>query len=155
MIGGDRPFLIDLHVHTTLFSFDSGLEPEIAVERAKAAGLDAVCFTEHNAVWPHALARDLSERMEFPVFRGMEVSTDAGHVLVIGLNRYTLELVRVEQLRHIVESEGGVMVLAHPTRDPAYSRPWREAPALFEGLEAFNADESPHAMRLIQRMAAE
>ncbi len=150
-----RPFLIDLHVHTTLFSFDSGLQPDDAVERAKAMGLSGICLTEHNAVWPRELARALSSRLEFPVFRGMEVSTDAGHVLVIGLDAHSSEMASVDRLRRIVESQGAAMVLAHPMREPAYPGPWSEVPSLFDGLEVMNADDSLHTRRVIGRIAAD
>ncbi len=155
MTGERSPFLIDLHVHTTRYSFDSGLKAEDAVARAKAAGLAALCFTEHNATWTADEARELAERLAFPVLRGMEVSTDAGHVLVFGLERHTLEMSRVADLRRIVETEGGLMVLAHPMREPAFARPWSEAAGLFDGIEALNADDSRHSWRMLEELAGQ
>ena len=155
MTGERPPFLIDLHVHTTRHSFDSGLKPEEAVQRALAARLGAICFTEHNATWPAADALELGERLGLPVLRGMEVSTDAGHVLVFGLERHSMEMARVEDLRRIVLGEGALMVLAHPMREPTFGRPWSEAAKLFDGLEALNADDSRHSFRMLEEVAAQ
>jgi predicted metal-dependent phosphoesterase TrpH len=133
--------LIDLHAHTRHKSLDSGLAPEALAERVKALGLSAVCITEHNNLWTDAEARELAERFEITVLRGMEISTDAGHVLAFGLDGYRLEMWRVERLHAIAESEGAALVLAHPTRAPGFGRPWDEARRMFAALECFNGDD--------------
>ncbi|MCL6646022.1 MAG: PHP domain-containing protein, partial [Dehalococcoidia bacterium] len=43
--------LIDIHSHTWPRSHDSVLNPDDLIVRAKAAGLDAIVFTEHDTVW--------------------------------------------------------------------------------------------------------
>jgi predicted metal-dependent phosphoesterase TrpH len=43
--------LIDLHTHTRPLSHDSLLSPDELIEAAKAAGLDAICVTEHDFAW--------------------------------------------------------------------------------------------------------
>ncbi|MGH2602453.1 MAG: CehA/McbA family metallohydrolase [Dehalococcoidia bacterium] len=145
--------LIDLHAHTRHKSMDSGLAPEVLAERTKARGLSAVCITEHNNMWTAAEAAALAEEHEIPVLRGMEVSTDAGHVLVFGVERHTLEMWRLERLRAICDAEGGVMVLAHPTRSTGFGRPWQEAPVLFAALEGANGDDSPWGRALALELA--
>ena len=145
--------IIDLHTHTTLRSMDSGLAPDSLVRRCKELGLSAVCITEHNAIWSVAEARELGERFGIPVFRGMEITTDAGHVLVFGVGSYRPEMFRIERLRAIAKSEGGAMVLAHPMRDLGFRRPWSEAKGLFEALEGLNGEDhylgSEHSIRSI------
>jgi predicted metal-dependent phosphoesterase TrpH len=120
---------------------DSGLSPDSLVRRCRELGLSAVCITEHNAIWSVAETRELSERFGIPIISGMEVSTDAGHVLAFGVEGYRPEMFRIERLRAIVESEGGVMVLAHPMRDQGFPRPWSEAKDLFVALEGMNGDD--------------
>ena len=93
-------------------------------------------------------------RVEIAVIPGMEVSTDAGHVLTFGVDHYTLEMYSVERLRHIVESEGGAMVLAHPTRSPGFGRPWEQAPELFEALECMNGDDHHGASSVVFSLAS-
>src|SRR3972149_583374 len=59
--------LIDLHTHTRPLSHDSFLTPDDLIEAAKAAGLDAVCLTEHDFVWDPEAARDLARRHSFRI----------------------------------------------------------------------------------------
>ncbi|HKZ50213.1 MAG TPA: PHP domain-containing protein, partial [Dehalococcoidia bacterium] len=152
-VGAYQGSIIDLHAHTTLRSLDSGLAPEALVRRCKELGLSAVCVTEHNAMWPAAEARRLSERFEIPILRGMEISTDAGHVLVFGVEDYRPEMFRVDLLRAITEAEGGAMVLAHPMRGQGFRRSWEEAKDLFEALECLNGDDSNHYGQQIRTLA--
>ncbi|MBI2861873.1 MAG: PHP domain-containing protein, partial [Chloroflexi bacterium] len=85
--------IIDLHVHTpmgegggSLRSSDliGYLERTNFVPHARAIGLDGVCLTEHDFVWPQEAIEAATKRFDFLFLRGMEVSTDYapyGHVL--------------------------------------------------------------------------
>jgi predicted metal-dependent phosphoesterase TrpH len=124
-------------------SLDSGASATSLIARAKSSGLDGICLTEHNALWDPAALGELAERCEFPVFPGMELGTDAGHVLAFGLDRYHPELLVLERLRLIAAQEGAVLVLAHPMRIFHGSRPpWAEFPEWFHGVEVINADHA-------------
>ncbi|TEU02097.1 MAG: PHP domain-containing protein, partial [Dehalococcoidia bacterium] len=68
--------LIDLHTHTRPLSHDSLLSPDELIEAAKAAGLDAVCLTEHDFTWEPEKVRELSRRHAFTVIPGIEVNTE-------------------------------------------------------------------------------
>jgi predicted metal-dependent phosphoesterase TrpH len=53
----------------------------------------------------------------------MEVSTDLGHILVLGLDRYVPGIRHAEELRRIVSEVGGYMIVSHPFRhyfDPVH-----------------------------------
>jgi predicted metal-dependent phosphoesterase TrpH len=108
--------LVDLHSHTWPRSHDSVLNPEDLVLRAKRAGLDAIVFTEHDTLWDGAAVREISERHEFPVLAGVEISTDDGHMLVFGIDKYVFGMHRSDTLARYVEEAGGAMVAAHPYR---------------------------------------
>lgn len=136
-----NPHIIDLHVHTTLHSFDSGLSARRMIDRCLALGFSTICTTEHNSIWTPGQAAEAYERFGVTVLRGMEINTDVGHVLVFGVEGYRLEMMQVDRLRAIVEREGGVMILAHPTRNAGFGRPWSEAVHLFEALEGMNGDD--------------
>jgi predicted metal-dependent phosphoesterase TrpH len=112
----DGGFLIDLHNHTLVHSDDSLLRPEDLVRRAKQLGLDAVCITEHDRPWDPEELANLSKALDFPIFPGMEINTEEGHVLVFGLDRYVFGMHRLSFVRKMVEEAGGAMVLAHPYR---------------------------------------
>ena len=81
-------FSVDLHLHTNRGSSDSNLAPADLVERAGEIGIGAVCITEHDNMW-EAREMDLLASPTGVVFmRGMEVTTDMGHIGVFGLDRY-------------------------------------------------------------------
>jgi predicted metal-dependent phosphoesterase TrpH len=78
---------VDLHVHTSVSSPCSLIEPEMMVERALEMGLDGVCVTEHDEIEGAEVARELGGKYGLPVFRGIEIYTDFGDMLVYGLYR--------------------------------------------------------------------
>lgn len=108
--------LIDMHIHTNVGSFDSNLDPVTLIQRAKAIGLDGVCVTEHNRGWDFHMAQKLALEHDFVFLRGMEVSTDLGHILVYGLNEYLPGILYAETLRRVVDQVEGFMIAAHPFR---------------------------------------
>lgn len=153
---GGRPatgWLIDLHVHTSPLSTDSALTPDVLMRRSIELGMSAVCVTEHNRLWSATEARELSERFGLPVLRGIEVSTDAGHVLVFGLDEFDPEMFRVERLCAAVQVDGAAAVLAHPVREPRFRRPWPEVRGMFHALEALNGDDNGGAADLVFSIA--
>ncbi len=111
--------LIDLHNHTGWGSGDSHVDPSDLIEQARRWGLDGIAVTDHDFAWDVEKLAMLRQRHNFPLFGGVEVDTDAGHVLVFGLHgpKRWLRLPRVEELRATVDEAGGVMVIAHPFQD--------------------------------------
>ena len=108
--------LIDLHTHTRPISDDSALTPDQLVEAAKAAGLDAVCLTEHDFTCNAEEARELARRHDFTVIPAIQVNTDDGHFLAFGLDRYVYGMLRTAELARLVDEAGGALVAAHPYR---------------------------------------
>ncbi|MGQ4807626.1 hypothetical protein NKDENANG_00981 [Candidatus Entotheonellaceae bacterium PAL068K] len=108
--------ILDLHIHTSWNSSDSNLHPAELIEEAKRLGMQGVVVTEHDKCWDRFMARELAAEHDFLFLRGMEVSTDLGHVLVYGLNEYVSGIQRAEKLRQVVDEAGGAMVVAHPFR---------------------------------------
>ena len=108
--------IVDLHVHTRPLSPCSDLDPLDAIEAAKKIGLDGICFTEHNRLWDEGYLKELRSEHNFPIFRGMEVDTTGGHVIVFGLDKNIEGVVPAEELRKDVKEAGGVMIAAHPFR---------------------------------------
>lgn len=149
--------VFDLHVHSSDRSMDSGVRAGAIAAQAALRGLDGVCLTEHNSLWPEASLHELSERHQVTVLRGMELGTDVGHVLAFGLDRYRPQLLLIDELCRIVESEGAVLALAHPMR-PSHGRSpgWDEMAGWFDALEAINGDhaDGEHGpyMRLAERL---
>jgi predicted metal-dependent phosphoesterase TrpH len=132
--------LIDLHTHTRIHSRCSALTPEALVRAARDRGLDGVCITEHDALWPLDDVRTLSEGMAFPVFRGIEVTTEVGHVLVFGAERFDPAMAVLADLREMVRAQGALMFLAHPSRRYG-TLPPDDLTAWFDSVEAHNGTE--------------
>ena len=74
--------IVDLHVHTSRSSFCSDLSPEDMFEKAKKLGLDAIAVTEHSTCRGAHIAYEIGSAQGFPVFKGVEVATDCGDILV-------------------------------------------------------------------------
>jgi predicted metal-dependent phosphoesterase TrpH len=78
---------IDLHVHTNVSSPCSFMTPRGAIRRAAETGLDAICVTEHDEIAGAEVACELGRKLGFPVFKGIEIYTEFGDMLVYGLYR--------------------------------------------------------------------
>ena len=117
--------IVDMHVHTTRGASDSALRPEELAGEALRLGLSGVHLSEHDRLWdPYELDRYRKQHRLF-VANGMEVSTDLGHILTLGLDRYVPGIRRPEELRRVVQEAGGYMIASHPFRhlfDPAHFR---------------------------------
>jgi predicted metal-dependent phosphoesterase TrpH len=109
--------IVDLHIHTNLGSICSQLGPEELLERVRQMGIDAICVTEHHS---HRGANKMVEYAAdsgVPVFRGVEIYTELGDMLVYGLKRETrYHLTTFEELQAMADEDGAVIVPAHPCR---------------------------------------
>jgi histidinol phosphatase-like PHP family hydrolase len=161
-----------MHVHTTAGASDSGLSPEDLAAEAKARGLTGVNITEHDRLWdPHRLSQYRQEHVPLFVNNGMEVSTDLGHMIVVGLTQYVPGIRRAEELRRVLDDVGGFMAVAHPFRhwfDPVYFRkqgkePFTMTPEeaaermpvfhLVDAIEALNGANTPRENVFALRVA--
>ena len=109
--------VFDLHVHTVRGSSDSSLTPDQLIEQAVRLKLDGLCLTEHGGGWDREELRRSFEGSGLTVVQGLEVETDMGHILVIGLHSYVSGMSTAADLRKVVNRAGGVMISAHPFRN--------------------------------------
>ncbi len=109
-------FTVDLHLHTTRGSADSNLSPKDLIERAHAIGIGAVCITEHDNIWDLKEIAAIATDAGVLCLRGMEVTTEMGHIGVFGLNEYVGGIYKLRELRKVVDGLGGIMVANHPFR---------------------------------------
>mgnify|MGYP001284121746 CR=1 FL=1 len=110
-------FKFDLHVHTVLGSSDSGLSPRELIGEAERIGLDGVCLTEHGGGWDESKVEKEFGLSNLVVVTALEVTTDMGHVIAVGLNSYSPGIHRIEVLRQVIDDVGGVLISAHPLRN--------------------------------------
>ncbi|HZS47963.1 MAG TPA: PHP domain-containing protein [Blastocatellia bacterium] len=136
--------IIDMHVHTVA-SGDSLIAAEDLIDHALDMGLDGICVTEHDSYEASAAVEELAEGTDLKVFRGVEVSTVTGHMLVYGVKddkwKDYLEQHKNDAQRLIdyVRSIDGVVIPAHPF-DPIKPGIKDLAPTLAGvfAIEAFN-----------------
>jgi predicted metal-dependent phosphoesterase TrpH len=108
--------VIDLHVHTFPASSCSSMTVDEAIQEAKCVGLDGICLTDHNYVWDPNVVAHLVKKYDFPIFRGNEITTDQGDVVVFGFEKDIKGIVKLEDLRGEVLEVGGFIIAAHPFR---------------------------------------
>lgn len=169
--------LIDMHAHTNQLSPCSRLSPEDAILGAKQKGLDGICFTDHDVMWDHERIADLREKYDFLVFRGIEITTNYGHILVYGLEdwdrnghdrRGFAPYFPLVELKEMVERTGAFMVVTHPFREPGYVQKGyghcqltialedvlhRPIFRMVDALEGFNGQSCPEENHVSSRVA--
>jgi hypothetical protein len=112
--------IIDLHCHTK-YSGDTDLEPAELIEAARAAGLDAICITEHDSFCASEPVERVAEREAFPVFRGVEINTNKGHILAFGVEDDSWKALKgyyshIASVRPVIEACEGILAPSHPFR---------------------------------------
>jgi len=153
-----------LHTHTSYGSACGYMTPDELVRRAKFIGLHGVCITEHNHIWDGEMIRRLSCDHEIVVIGGVEVTTEYGDILVFGLHRPVRDVARIEDLKVMVDAEGGVMIAAHPFRGgfsyvnlPPTLEEIRKLPlfGFLDGLEVCNGLSGQREREFAARVASE
>lgn len=109
-------FVIDLHTHSFPASPCSSSSVGELIEEAKRIGLNGICLTDHNHVWPLEQVEELRKRHSFFIFRGNEITTDQGDMLVFGLEKDIKGIITLPELREEVIAAGGFLIAAHPFR---------------------------------------
>jgi predicted metal-dependent phosphoesterase TrpH len=140
--------LIDLHCHTLPLSTCSALEADQLVALARERGLDGICLTEHDRAWPAGELQTLHERTGFPVFSGVELTTDQGHVLAFGLDDSRAFSAIALEVHEAAKACGALLFLAHPARD-GLLKVTHDTVEFFMSVEAVNGSDSR-----LQNMAA-
>jgi predicted metal-dependent phosphoesterase TrpH len=113
---------IDTHCHTK-YSYDNWLEPINLIQRARFLGIDAVCITEHYSYEASEPVEQVGRDEGVTVLRGVEISTDRGHLLAYGVqddgwNMWGRDTyLPMQMVIERVNSMGGICAPAHPFRE--------------------------------------
>jgi len=109
--------VVDMHLHTVHGSADSELAPDDLAMIAMRVGMNGINITEHDKVWDrHVLNAYQGKHDPLFVTAAMEVTTDLGHLIAIGLSEYLPGIRRAAELRRAVDAVGGFLIVAHPFR---------------------------------------
>jgi hypothetical protein len=117
--------LIDLHIHTSKYSWCSSIEPQQAVYKALELGLDGIALVEHDRVWSDEDIIQLKTQTKansLIILRGQEISCNTedkyrhGHLITFGYYRIDHQNLSTREVIAAVHREGGLAIAAHPFR---------------------------------------
>ena len=144
---------IDLHCHTK-YSYDCYLEPLDLIKRAKELNLDGICITEHYSFTLSRHVTNIGEDDGFLILRGLEISTNMGHLLVYGVKDDSWNTWAKDNYPDIakvirnVHQKGGICVPAHPFRE------WNflgNAIFTIDGFDAFETHNGANSLHANQK----
>ena len=144
--------LIDMHMHEGRFSKDSFLKLEDMVVLARQRGLDAICITDHDSMGLWDFAHEYSEKVDFPIFVGVEYYSLDGDLVTYGIREFPKERIPAQEFVDYVVRQGGACFAAHPFRNN--NRGLEEKILTVQGLagaEVLNGSTSPAANLLAAR----
>jgi predicted metal-dependent phosphoesterase TrpH len=138
---------VDCHLHTVA-SGDSVLTVEELADRARQAGLDVVCVTDHNVT--HAAVAAAERDLGVRVIVGEEVRTPDGDVIGLFLTERIPYVLPVAEVVGLVRGQGGLVYAPHPF-DLGRSSLGRVLPGLcaagsVDVIEVFNAKVADQAL---------
>jgi predicted metal-dependent phosphoesterase TrpH len=104
---------IDPHVHSE-GSYDSSEPVEVILEQAAEVGLDAVAITDHDTIAESRRAADLAADYGLVGIPGVEVSTERGHLLALGIDELPPVGDSLGSTVETIRESGGAAVVPHP-----------------------------------------
>ncbi|MFW6038512.1 MAG: CehA/McbA family metallohydrolase [Candidatus Saliniplasma sp.] len=142
---------IDMHLHS-IYSGDSNATPKDILKKAESVGLDGLTFMDHNTLEGYRKIKDTDTPLI--VVPGIEVSTEEGHVMAIGVQEEIGKQATIAEAIDKIEEQGGIAAAPHPYRywsgmgeENLFANKW----TAIEGLNG----RSWHSKNLKARKAAE
>jgi predicted metal-dependent phosphoesterase TrpH len=130
---------IDPHVHSEA-SYDGSEPVELILEQAAEIGLDAVVITDHDVLYESIRAAELAPQYGLIGIPGVEVSTDDGHLLALGVEQMPPAGRPLAETVDWVRERGGVAVVPHPFQRSRHGvRRKTLAASDFDAIEVYNS----------------
>lgn len=107
---------VELHSHSAL-SHDGRDPVEKLLEQASAVGLDAIAITDHDTIEGGRDATSLASEYDLVAIPGVEISSAAGHVLGLGLDRDIPRGLSFRETVDRIHDAGGIAVVPHPFQE--------------------------------------
>lgn len=104
---------MDPHIHST-YSGDAVNTPEEIIKESKKKGLDIIALSDHNTVEGNRYARKLTKNDELLVLPSIEISSNMGHILGLGVEEYIKRDLNPEETVDLIHDQGGLAVIPHP-----------------------------------------
>ena len=140
---------IDLHVH--VLADEGRVNVREVLEAARFKGFDGLAVTDYDCLDGYFTLR--AEGSDMLLLPGYEIHTDAGHLLVLGLDRLPpiSRDQRYEELVAWAKSMGGLTVLAHPIAGRIRLKRWMQCKP--DAVEVLNASYPMLALFVSRGMA--
>lgn len=149
---------IDLHVHGQ-WSPDAIGDLDQLADKGEEKGLAGLALTEHNTARHHDAIRKWNKQHKqrpFTFYPGIEISTQAGHLLAIGVQQDIKKGQGLEETIDQIQDAGGLPIPSHP---------YRRFTGIGDGIlqivagrlhviEAHNAQETARSNKKAQHFAA-
>lgn len=105
---------IDPHIHS-IYSDGRGEIIEI-IKTAKRKGLNGIAITDHNTIKGYIKAKQLNRDKNFLIIPGIEVETNAGHIVILGIEEElkTAGKMKYEEAIEWAKENNGTTIIAHP-----------------------------------------
>ncbi|MFB6086782.1 MAG: PHP domain-containing protein [Halodesulfurarchaeum sp.] len=132
---------VELHAHSER-SHDGRDPIELLLEQAAAVGIDALAVTDHDAFGESERAADLAPEFGLIGIPGMEITSEAGHVLALGIDRKISAGLSFEDTVEAIHEAGGIAVVPHPfqkSRSGVAPNISREALTGADAIEVYNS----------------
>jgi hypothetical protein len=88
--------------------------PKQMVQHAKRIGLDALAITDHDTLTGSRKAKRYGKRYGVHIIPGMEITTESGHVVGLGITEHIKRGLSVEETVDRIHEQGGIAISAHP-----------------------------------------
>jgi len=128
---------IDPHVHSEA-SYDGHDPVELLLEQAAEIGLDGIVVTDHDVIYESLRAAELAPEYGLLGIPGVEVSTEVGHLLAIGVTEMPPRRAPLDETVGWVRDHGGVAVVPHPFQRSRHGVPRRHLVDC-DAIEVFNS----------------
>jgi len=132
---------VEFHAHSE-HSHDGRDPVEDLLERARAAGLDGLAVTDHDTIEGSLDAAAKADDYDLVGIPGMEVTSDAGHVLALGVTELVPAGLSFTETVDAIHEAGGIAVVPHPfqkSRHGVGPNVDRETLATADAIEVYNS----------------
>jgi predicted metal-dependent phosphoesterase TrpH len=128
----------DLHVHSNYS--DGHDDVKTILKAARKRGLDGIAITDHDSLGGSRAARRIIKdlRLKMILIPGAEVTTAAGHLLVLGVEDIPKRGLTPEETTERAHDLGGITVVPHPFH------PFRHAIGRIPNCDAVEVYNSKH-----------
>ena len=132
---------VELHCHSAL-SYDGRDPVDMLLAQAEAVGLDALAVTDHDEIDASLRAAELAADYGLVGIPGIEVTSQAGHVLGLGVEEVVPPGLSFLETLDRIRAQGGIAVVPHPfqkARHGVAPHVTPDALASADALEVYNS----------------